>query len=138
MKVDISKKQPKIAFVLLLLSMIPLPGFFGYCDVQMAEAVHSRHPFVLGGERSKEGIARAISCGCHNRSLPALFAGLLPLPLPPAIGQVANTRTRTCQPDWSQTLIQVPRTCACPKMLTCLIILCGPGPNIGRDIWVAM
>ena len=56
--------------------MIPLPGFFGYCDVQMAEAVHSRHPFVLGGERSKEGIARAISCGCHNRSLPALFAGL--------------------------------------------------------------
>ena len=129
----ISKKQPKIAFVLLLLSMIPLPGFFGYCDVQMAEGVHSRHPFVLGGSGAKKALhARYPADAIIGPCQPCLQA------LPPAIGQVANTRTRTCQPDWSQTLIQVPRTCACPKMLTCLIILCGPGPNIGRDIWVAM
>ena len=24
------------------------PGFFGYCDVVLAEALHSRQPFVLG------------------------------------------------------------------------------------------
>ena len=60
----------------------------------------------------------------------------LRLPLPKPL-QLARSPIQD-RPDWSQTLIQVPRTCACPKMLTCLIILCGPAPNIGRDIWVAM
>ena len=43
--------------------------------------------------RKEEGSARAISCGCHNRALPALFADPYLLTHTPAIGQVANTKT---------------------------------------------
>ena len=33
-----------------------LPGLFGYCDVEMAEALHSRHLFVLGTRSAKKAV----------------------------------------------------------------------------------
>ena len=122
-------------FCELLLSMILLPRFFGYIVMSRWRKRYILLTRLYWAARKEEGSARAISCGCHNRALPALFAD----PLPP-YPYPRNWAGRQYQdrPDWSQTLIQVPRTCACPKMFTCLIILCGPAPNIGRDIWVAM
>ena len=74
------------------------PGFFGYCDVVLlAEALHSRQPFVLGTAK-KAVHARYPADGCHNRTLPTLFAGPLRLPLVAGL-QLGRSPIQEPEPD---------------------------------------
>ena len=74
------------------------PGFFGYCDVVLlAEALHSRQPFVLGTAK-KALHARYPADGCHNRTLPTLFAGPLRLPLVAGL-QLGRSPIQEPEPD---------------------------------------
>ena len=115
----------------LLLSMILLrPRFFGYCDVEMAEATHSAHPFVLGG--NLEAVhARYPADAIIGPCQPCLRTCLVPNL--PAIGQVANTRPAGLVSDSNSSPLDVcmPQNAHPPYYL-----VWARAPNIGRDIWV--